>query len=74
MTDTAGSQPDDRPLMRSGGLISPSGPLPDYRKTTWYACPEPDCGYRERARSDGSLVAEFCPRHGALLALVAPDG
>lgn len=65
------SEPGDQPALRSGGLLAPTGPA--CRSTTWYACPEPDCRYRERARSDGSLAEEFCPRHGALLVLVASD-
>lgn len=70
MNSPAG-QPDDQAEVRSGGLLSPSGLA--YRRTTWYGCPELNCDYQERARSDGSLADEFCPRHGALLVRVATD-
>jgi hypothetical protein len=73
VTDSAAAQPDDQPddqaEVRSGDLITPTGP--GHRRTTWYGCPY--CDYQERSRSDGSLAEEFCPRDGALLVRVAPD-
>jgi hypothetical protein len=67
------STPDeDLDHPRSGGLLAPGGAGTGQGGSsswaaTWYACPERDCHYRERARSDGSLLTEFCPQHGALL-------
>lgn len=61
---------DDEEASRSAGLVSP-GQSTD-RKVIWYICQDASCHYRERARYDGSLTNEFCPRDGSLLVRETP--
>lgn len=73
---------EDLDCPRSGGLLAPGGHWAGQSGSSsgaviWYACQERDCHYQERARSDGSLLTEFCAHHGTLLERQkpgSPDG
>jgi hypothetical protein len=61
---------DEKENSRSAGLLFPGQTVG--RTFVWYKCQDATCGYGERARSDGSLLNEFCPRDGSLLVREPP--
>ena len=54
---------DRREIPRSGSPLTPG--IKGGWTAVWYHCEE--CGYRERAMSDGLLAREYCPLDGAVL-------